>query len=113
MALPCWDEPAFKATFDVTITVASHFTALSNMPVVKETASDDGVTKTFVYARSPIMSTYLLAWVVGELEKISDITIEGVEVNVYTPPGKKEVRSRCRLIDRLACIRCSTVAAPM
>lgn len=90
LALPCWDEPAFKATFDVTLTVDASLTALSNMPVVSEVV--DGGLKTCVYGRTPVMSTYLLAFVVGELEKSSGVTGEGVEVNVYTTPGKKEVR---------------------
>ena len=33
-ALPCWDEPAIKATFNVTLITESHLTAVSNMPVV-------------------------------------------------------------------------------
>jgi hypothetical protein len=44
------------------------------------------------YATTPIVSTYLIAFVVGELEFISGKTAEGVEVNVYTTPGKKAVR---------------------
>ena len=91
LALPCWDEPAFKATFDVKITVSSELTALSNMPVIADVPSADGARKTLTYSTTPIMSTYLLAFVVGELEKVSAVTEEGVEVNVYTTPGKKEV----------------------
>jgi aminopeptidase N len=72
------------------MTVATGLTALSNMPVIGETKSDDGSTVTYTYSTTPIMSTYLLAFVIGELERVSDITRDGVEVNVYTTPGKKE-----------------------
>eukprot|EP00897_Mesotaenium_endlicherianum_P006584 jgi/Mesen1/5954/ME000301S05083 len=88
-ALPCWDEPAVKAVFDVTLIVPQGLTGLSNMPPVSTTPRDDG-SSAIRFAESPIMSTYLLAFVVGQLEKVSGTTKEGVEVNVYTTPGKKE-----------------------
>eukprot|EP00897_Mesotaenium_endlicherianum_P006583 jgi/Mesen1/5953/ME000301S05088 len=88
-ALPCWDEPAVKAVFDVTLIVPQGLTGLSNMPPVSTTPRDDG-SSAVRFAESPIMSTYLLAFVVGQLEKVSGTTKEGVEVNVYTTPGKKE-----------------------
>lgn len=88
-AFPCWDEPALKAKFDVTLVVPANLVALSNMNVISETTRDDGC-KIVKFAETPIMSTYLLAFVVSELEKVSGRTKEGVEVNVYTTPGKKE-----------------------
>eukprot|EP01087_Luapelamoeba_hula_P011055 TRINITY_DN2978_c0_g1_i2.p1 TRINITY_DN2978_c0_g1~~TRINITY_DN2978_c0_g1_i2.p1 ORF type:complete len:911 (-),score=164.43 TRINITY_DN2978_c0_g1_i2:27-2624(-) len=87
-AFPCWDEPLVKATFDVTLTVQSHFTTISNMPIKSEKA--DGDNKVVVFDRSPIMSTYLLAMVVGELEYVEGKTTTGVDVRVYAPLGKKE-----------------------
>jgi puromycin-sensitive aminopeptidase len=83
-----------QATFDITLTVAGDLTALSNMPVVGIVPASDG-RKTYKYGRTPLVSTYLIAFVVGELERISGRTPEGVEMNVYTTPGKKEVRP-CR-----------------
>ncbi|RLM62046.1 aminopeptidase M1-B [Panicum miliaceum] len=71
---PCWDEPAFKAKFKITLEVPSDLVALSSMPVVKETLS--GSIKTVYYEESPLMSTYLVAIVVG------------TKVRVYTQIGK-------------------------
>ena len=92
-AFPCWDEPARKATFGVTLTVPEHMTALSNMPVRKETRSEPGCQpgwKTVSYEKTPRMSTYLLAVVVAELEFLEDKDRHGVPIRVYTSPGKRE-----------------------
>ena len=83
LAFPCWDEPAIKARFRVWLTTPVGFTAVSNMPVVKKlTISDHGESKNrFEFDESPIMSTYLLAFVVGELDVISGYSKEGVKVS--------------------------------
>jgi aminopeptidase 2 len=92
-ALPCWDEPNLKATFDVTLTVPEQYTALSNMNTISETRSNmDGGLKTVVFATTPIMSTYLLAFAVGDFEYIEQNTSgehngRPVCVRVYTLPG--------------------------
>ncbi|KAG2578560.1 hypothetical protein PVAP13_6NG203300 [Panicum virgatum] len=83
---PCWDEPAFKAKFKLTLEVPSDLIALSNMPVVKETVS--GPIKTVYYEESPLMSTYLVAIVVGLFDYIESSTSEGTKVRVYTQVGK-------------------------
>ena len=57
-AFPCWDEPAIKATFDVSLLVEKHMTAISNMP---EKSKNNVNSKVLVeFQRTPIMSTYLL-----------------------------------------------------
>jgi aminopeptidase 2 len=60
---PCWDEPNQKATFDVTLNVAPHHVALSNMNVVSETAItiDGKDMKCVKFARTPVMSPYVLS----------------------------------------------------
>ncbi|ONM04759.1 Aminopeptidase M1 [Zea mays] len=83
---PCWDDPAFKAKFKLTLEVPSDLVALSNMPVAKETVS--GLTKTIYYEESPLMSTYLVAIVVGIFDYIESSTSEGTKVRVYTQVGK-------------------------
>ncbi|KAI9175228.1 hypothetical protein H9P43_006589 [Blastocladiella emersonii ATCC 22665] len=95
-AFPCWDEPAHKATFDVVLNVRKEFTALSNMNVVAEEDHPKLAThKTVKFARTPIMSTYLVAMAVGELEYIESKTSpscaalpEPVTVRVYTSKGE-------------------------
>ena len=86
---PCWDEPARKATFAATLIVPADRTAFSNMPVLAETLLADG-TKRITFAPTPKMSTYLLAFVVGEFDFLQAFTSAGVAVRVYTPPGQTE-----------------------
>lgn len=88
---PCWDEPAIKATFDITLNVPESKVALSNMPVKSEAADPDNPgLKILKFDTTPIMSTYLVAVVVGEYDYIEDRSEDGVVVRVYTPIGKKE-----------------------
>lgn len=88
---PCWDEPAIKATFDITLVVPLDRVALSNMPVVSDTPNDGGSSlRTVVFGTTPMMSTYLVACVVGEYDFVEGATTDGVTVRVYTPVGKRE-----------------------
>ncbi|KAM7507474.1 hypothetical protein LguiA_017927 [Lonicera macranthoides] len=84
---PCWDEPAFKATFKITLEVPAELIALSNMPVFEEKV--DGNLKTVHYLESPIMSTYLVAAVVGFFDYVEDHTPDGIKVRVYCHVGKE------------------------
>ncbi|XP_021819428.1 aminopeptidase M1-like isoform X2 [Prunus avium] len=84
---PCWDEPAWKATFKIRLDdVPSELVALSNMPIVEEKV--DGHLKTVSFQESPIMSTYLAAVVVGLFDYVEDHTSDGVKVRVYCQVGK-------------------------
>jgi len=85
-AFPCIDEPEAKATFDLTVTTEQNVTVLGNMPVKHQGVEDDLLVTSF--ETSPRMSTYLLAWVVGELHKKTAKTKSGVEVNVYATPAQ-------------------------
>lgn len=88
---PCWDEPACKATFDATLVVPSDRVALSNMHVIEESEHPDNPEKKVLkYATTPIMSTYLLAFVVGEFDYIEESTKNDIKVRVYTPLGKTD-----------------------
>lgn len=79
---PCIDEPEAKATFDVTLTTEVNVTVLGNMPIKNQKNENSYLVTTF--ETTPIMSSYLLAWVVGELHKKTAYTKSGVEVNVWT-----------------------------
>ncbi|XP_046581725.1 puromycin-sensitive aminopeptidase-like isoform X2 [Haliotis rubra] len=89
-AFPGWDEPAVKATFDITLVVPKDKTALSNMPVKSDTPDKDPNWRVVEYDRTPIMSTYLLAFIVGDYDYVEGKDVDGVVVRVYTPVGKKE-----------------------
>ena len=85
-AFPCIDEPEAKATFDVSLVTENNVTVLGNMPI-KDRHETDGLTTT-QFETSPRMSTYLVAWVVGELQKKSAHTKGGVEVNLWATPAQ-------------------------
>ena len=84
---PCIDEPEAKATFDVTLTTEDNVTVLGNMPIQSQRTENDKLVTTF--ATTPRMSTYLVAWVTGELHKKTAVTKSGVEVNVWATPAQK------------------------
>jgi aminopeptidase N len=81
---PCIDEPEAKATFDVTLTTEDDITVLGNMPVAFQ--DSDGQRMTTKFETTPRMSTYLLAFVAGELQRKTATTKDNVEVNVWATP---------------------------
>ena len=90
-AFPCWDEPAHKASCDLTLVIPSDLVAVSNNPVIEESAGPG--LKTLRFAETPIMSTYLLAFMVGDLTSIeSQYTgaSGSTKVAVWTTRGKEE-----------------------
>ena len=84
---PCVDEPEAKATFDLTLTTEQHVTTVSNTPIKQQIEADGHLTTTF--ETTPIMSTYLLAWVVGKLEYQEKFTHDGIAVRAYATPANK------------------------
>ena len=88
-AFPCWDEPAIKATFKVTLIVPSDLVAVSNMSIVRESEVEPGL-KRLEFGETPIMSTYLLAFIIGELGCVERTADDGTIVRVYTTRGKEE-----------------------
>ena len=85
---PCVDEPAAKAEYDLTLVTRTGITVLGNMPVKFQKENGDSLTTTF--EKTPRMSSYLLAFVIGELHKKSARTKSGVEVNVWATPAQNE-----------------------
>ncbi|MGI0046026.1 MAG: M1 family metallopeptidase [Nitrosotalea sp.] len=85
-AFPCWDEPEAKATFDVSLIVDNHLTAISNMPVISKKKLDKKTV--FRFDRTPVMSTYLLYLAVGEFEFLQG-KLGKTLVRIVTTKGKK------------------------
>lgn len=83
---PSFDEPAFRATFDIVITAPAGYEAVSNMPVVRQTVLADGRRET-TFARTPSMPTYLVALAVGEFDALTD-SFDGVALRILTAPGR-------------------------
>ena len=84
--IPSWDEPNYKATFDLTATVPAGEMAVSNMPVAERTELDGGLAKVR-FDTSPKMSTYLLFFALGDFERATAMA-DGTEVGVVTTKGK-------------------------
>ena len=84
---PCWDEPAFRAKFRLTTTVPANFTAISNMPVERETNTPEG--KEVHFAETPPMPSYLVVFCAGELDAIYG-EADGVKIGIVTTKGKAE-----------------------
>ena len=86
-AFPCWDEPAFKATYGVTLVVDDELFACSNSPEIAREATGDGRME-ITFADTMPMSTYLVAFVVGPLEATDPVDVDGVPLRIVHPPGK-------------------------
>ena len=72
-AFPCWDEPAAKASFQVTLEIPSGMIGISNTQIEEETPTDGG-SKLVRFAETPKMSTYLLAFIVGDMAAVEEKT---------------------------------------
>ncbi len=87
-AFPCWDEPAFKATFGVTLVVPEDLLAVSNAAEVSSEPTGDG-RRRVRFADTMVMSTYLVAFVVGPLEVTETVPAgSGTPLRVVHPPGR-------------------------
>ena len=87
-AFPCWDEPACKAVFAVTLGVPEGLAAVSNTAVVSEEPAGPG-KKVVRFADSIRMSTYLVAFVVGELTGTEPVMVGPTPLRVWGVPGKE------------------------
>jgi aminopeptidase N/puromycin-sensitive aminopeptidase len=86
-AFPCFDEPAFKATYDVSLTIDAADTAISNGPIVKDTPGPGDGKHTLQFLTTPKMSTYLVAFLVGDFQCSSGES-DGVAIRVCSTPDK-------------------------
>jgi len=85
-AFPCWDEPDRKASFAVTLEVRSELLAVSNGLETSRTSIGDGWDRV-TFAETMIMSTYLVAFVIGRLEATEPIDVRGTPIRVIARPG--------------------------
>lgn len=87
-AFPCWDEPAIKATFEISLIIPSHLTALANTSIASQQLNNDG-TSTICFKKTPPMSTYYLAFIVGDLASVEQISSDGTLVRIWATRGKE------------------------
>ena len=86
-AFPSFDEPAFKATFDVTLVVDKDDTAISNTNIISDKPQEDGTRHAITFAVTPKMSTYLVAFLVGDFKCLSGAS-DGVPNRVCATPDQ-------------------------
>ena len=84
---PCWDEPAFRARFQLTVTVPAKWTALSNMPVANRVVH--GTTATVTFQPSPKMPSYLVEFSAGDLAQIK-ASNGGIDFGVWAVRGQEQ-----------------------
>lgn len=84
---PCWDEPDFKAVFKCQLVVKDTLTAISNAEIESEKRIEGG-RKEVSFKDTIKMSTYLVAFVVGEFEATKPIKVDGTPIRIFAPPGK-------------------------
>src|SRR5947209_2735747 len=89
-AFPCFDEPAFKATFGITLVINRGDTAISNGKVLSDTPGPAATQHTVKFATSPKMSSYLVAMAVGDFQCL-DGAQDGVPIRICATPDKKEL----------------------
>ena len=86
-AFPSWDEPAYKATFDVSLMIDSADTAISNGAQLSDTPGPEAGKHTLVFARTAKMSSYLVAMLVGDFV-CRNGSADNIVVRVCSTPDK-------------------------
>jgi puromycin-sensitive aminopeptidase len=89
-AFPCWDEPDLKATFTTTLVVDDGLLAVSNSAEVGRETLGNGKVKV-EFARTMKMSTYLVAFIVGDLEATDPVDVDGTPLRVIAPAGNSDL----------------------
>ena len=86
-AFPCWDEPDAKAVFAITLVAEPGLMAVSNMHELSTTTLASG-KRSVRFADTPVMSSYLVCMVVGELEATPAVDVGGIPLRVIARPGR-------------------------
>ncbi len=87
-AYPSFDEPSYKATFDISVTADKDMAALSNGKVLSDTPGPGQSKHTIKFARTAKMSSYLVALAVGHFEYVEG-EADGIPIRVWGPLGTK------------------------
>jgi puromycin-sensitive aminopeptidase len=90
-AFPCWDEPALKAVFQTTLVIDERLTAISNTAIVREAGLPGTGKKEVVFADTIRMSTYLVAFIVGEFVGTEPVFVDNAPLRVWAVPGKRHL----------------------
>ena len=85
-AFPCWDEPEYKAVFSITLVSDEKYLRVSNEKVLEENRLDNGRIET-TFVDSMKMSTYLVAFVIGELEVTEIGSVGNTQIRIIHRPG--------------------------
>ena len=88
-AFPCFDEPALKATFDVSLTIDKSDNVISNTNMISD-KPEGGAKHTVSFATTPKMSTYLVAFLVGDFVCTKGSS-DGVPIRACSTPDKVEL----------------------
>jgi len=86
-AFPCFDEPAFKATYDISLVIDAADNAISNSSIVADTPGPGANKHTLVFGTTPKMSTYLVAFLVGDFQCTGGRQ-DNVDIRVCATPDK-------------------------
>ena len=87
MCFPCWDEPEFKATFAISLIFDEDLDAVANGPEVSRTSVGGGKVQAD-FAPTMVMSTYLVAFVIGPIEMTDPVDVDGTPLRIVHRPGQ-------------------------
>jgi aminopeptidase N len=91
-AFPCFDEPASKAIFRITLVIDKADMAISNGKIVSDTPGPGDAKHTLQFSPTPKMSTYLAAMMVGDFQCVEG-GADGIPIRVCAVPEKKDLLS--------------------